>query len=103
MPNIAAHMLLFNVRGVFTNLEFQYANFAIRGFTADALYPLVWEVVQHLERCGLNVINFSFEGESQNRKFYKMQASSSDGLVYKTRNPFCEDRYIYFVCDVPHL
>ena len=70
---------------------------------SDALYPLVWEVVQWLERCGLNVIAFSSDGAAPNRKFYKMHASSNDGLVYKTRNPFCEDRYIYFICDVPHL
>ena len=101
--NVATHMLLFMVRGMFTSLEFPYAHFATRGATADALYPLVWEVVQRLERCGLNVIAFSCDGASPNRKFYKMHASSSDGVVHKTRNPFCEDRYIYFICDVPHL
>ena len=101
--NVATHMLLFMVRGMFTSLEFPYAHFATRGATADALYSLVWEVVQRLERCGLNVIAFSCDGASPNRKFYKMHASSSDGVVHKTRNPFCEDRYIYFICDVPHL
>ena len=95
--------LLFMVRDMFTSLEFPYAHFATRGATADALYPLVWEVIQRLERCGLNVIAFSCDGASPNRNIYKMHTSSSDGVVHKTRNPFCEDRYIYFICDVPHL
>ena len=101
--NVATHMLLFMVRGMFTSLEFPYAHLATRGATADAFYPLEWKVVQRLERCGLNVIAFSFDGASPNRKFYKMHASLSDGVVHKRRNPFCEDRYIYFICDVPHL
>ena len=101
--NVATHMLLFMVRGMFTHLEFPYAHFATRGATADTLYPLVWEVVQRLERCGLNVIAFSCDGASPNWKFYKLHSSSSGGVVYKTRNPFCEDRYVYFICDVPHL
>ena len=75
------HMLHFTVRGMFPNLEFQYANFTTRRVIADALYPLVREVVQQLEWCGLNDITFSFDGASPNRKFYKMRASSSDGLV----------------------
>ena len=81
-------------------LEFPYAHFATRGATADALYPLVWEVVQRLERCGLNVIAFSCDGAAPNRKFYKMHASSNDGLVYKTRNPFCEDKINIFTSSV---
>ena len=101
--DIASHMLLFMVRGMFSSLEFPYAHFATKGATADQLYPIVWEVVRHLEGCGLNVIAFSCDGASPNRKFYKMHAATKDGLVFKTKNPFCEDRDVYFVCDVPHL
>ena len=99
--SVATHMLLFMVRGMFSSLEFPYAHFATRGVTADSLYPIVWEAVQRLEWSGFNVIAFSCDGASPNRKFYKMHGTS--GLTYKTTNPFSEDRDIYFICDVPHL
>ena len=99
--NVATHMLLFMIRGMFTNLEFPYAHFATRGITADSLFPIVWEAVDRLEWCGLNVIAFSCDGASPNRAFYKMHGTS--GLVHKTAKLFCEDRDIYFICDVPHL
>ena len=100
---IASHMLIFMVRGMFSSLKFPYAHFSTKGVTADQLYPIVWEVVRHLEACGLNDIAFSCDGASPNRKFYKMHATVKDELVYKTNNLFCDDRDVYFVCDVPHL
>lgn len=100
--SIASHMLLFMVRGMFSNLEFPYAHFSTRGISADSLFPLVWEAVNRLELSGLNVIAFSCDGASPNRKFYKMHRTEK-GLVYKTKNPFSNDRDIYFICDVPHL
>ena len=51
--NVTTHMLLFMIRGLFTNLEFSYAHFATRGITADSLFPIVWEAVYRLEWCGL--------------------------------------------------
>jgi hypothetical protein len=99
--NVSSHMLLFMVRGMFSSLEFPYAHFATNGVSADALYPIVWEAVRHLEDCGLHVIAFCCDGAAPNRKFYSMHGSS--GLVYKTPNPFCNDRMIFFICDVPHL
>ena len=100
--SIATHMLLLMVRGLLSNLEFPYAHFTTRGITADHLYPIVWEAVQHLEYCGFNVIAFCCDGASPNRKFYNMHRTSTS-FVYKTPNPFCEDREIFFICDVPHL
>ena len=101
-PEVASHMLLFMVRGMFSSLQFPYAHFATQGATAAALYPLVWEAVQRLEYCGFNVIAFCCDGASPNRAFYKMHGSTGE-LVYKTPNPFCDDRDIYFISDVPHL
>ena len=99
---VASHMLLFMVRGMFSKLEFPYAHFATRGISADALFPLVWDAVYRLESVGFNVIAFSCDGASPNRKFYKMNRTEK-GLVYKTNNPFSADREICFICDVPHL
>lgn len=52
---IAKHMLTFMARGIFTKLEFPYAQFPTRGVTADKLFPIVWEAVRNLEECGLKI------------------------------------------------
>ena len=49
---IVTHTLTFKVRGIFTKLEFPYAQFLTRGVTADKLFPIVWDVVRNLEECG---------------------------------------------------
>ena len=41
-PHLATHLLTFMVRGVLSNLEFPYAQFASSSITADQLYSLVW-------------------------------------------------------------
>ena len=48
-------MLTFMARGIFTKLEFPYAQFPTRGVTADKLFPIVWEAVRNLEECGLKI------------------------------------------------
>ena len=96
-------MLLFLVQGLLSNLEYPYAHFVTTGVTADCLYPIVWEAVQRLECVGLNVLAFCCDGAAANCKFYNMHRTVSTGVVHKTKNPFCEDRFIYFICDVPHL
>ena len=57
-PELASHMLLFMVWGMFSGLQFPYAHFATKGATADQLFPLVWEAGQQLEYCGFSVIAF---------------------------------------------
>ena len=101
-PAVASHMLLFMVRGMFSSLEFPYAHFATQSISADSLFPIVWEAVQRLEYCGFNIIAFCCDGASPNRAFYKLHRDRGE-FVYKTTNPFCEDRDVYFICDVPHL
>ena len=100
--SIATHVLLFMVRGLFNKVNFPYAHFATKSLTADTLFPIVWEAVERLEICGLNVIAFTSDGASANRKFYKMHRSSRE-VVYKTENPYREGHNIYFFSDVPHL
>ena len=68
--------------------------------SADTLFPIVWEAVERLEACGLNVIAFTSDGASSNRKIYKVHG---DRFGYKTKNPYHDDQYIYFFSDVPHL
>jgi len=99
---VASHVLLFIVRGLFTSVNFPYSHFATKSISADTLFPIVWEAVEHLEASGLNVIAFTSDGASANRKFYKMHQNESE-LVYKTENPYRKGHSIFFFSDVPHL
>ena len=109
-PQVAKHMLVFMVRGLFIPLNFPYAQFATRNLSADLIFPLVWETVQKLEAGGFKVVAINSDGASSNRKFYHMHLSPTavttedSTVVYKTKNPYAdEDRDIYFFSDVPHL
>ena len=77
-------MLTFMVRGIFTKLEFPYAQFPTRGVTAYKLFPIVWDAVRNSEECGLKVMVITCDGESPNRKFFKMHkaAKTADEVVY---------------------
>ena len=68
------------------------------------LHPIVWEAVRRIECCGLNVLAFTCDGASPNRKFFQMHKfGSSKEPVYKTKNLYANDRDIFFFSDVPHL
>lgn len=46
------------------------------------------------------------DGAKPNRKFLKelgCKEEMKEGVVYKTKNRYCRDRWIYFISDVPHL
>ena len=99
-------MLTFMVRGIFTKLEFPYAQFPTRGVTADKLFPIVWDAVRNLEECGLMVMVITCDGASPNRKFFKMHkaARKPHEVVCKTINPFSEDkRDIFFLFQMYHI
>ena len=57
--NVAKEMLVFMVRGLFIKLRLPYAQYPTQGITADYLFPLVWEVVKHLECAGFKVISLN--------------------------------------------
>ena len=47
---MATSMLVFMVRGLFTDINFPYAQFPCSSLNASTiLYPIVWDVVRHLE------------------------------------------------------
>lgn len=100
--NLATHMLVFMVRGLFSTLEFPYVQFPVESSTGDVLHPLVWRCVEHLEIIGLKVLAVVCDGATPNRKFFKMHASSED-LTYKAKNLYDTSRPIFFISDVPHL
>lgn len=98
--SVASHILLFMVWGLFTPLEFPYAQLPTSNASSDVLYPMVWEAVSNLESLGFKVVAIFCDGASANHKFYRMYG---DG--HKTANPYSNDpnREIFFFADVPHL
>lgn len=101
---LATHMLVFMVRGLFSSLEFPYAQFPVATASGEVLYPIVWHCVEHLEMIGFKVLALVCDGASPNRKFFKMHCIDDKELTYKVKNIYADgDRPIFFVSDVPHL
>ena len=105
--SVATQILVFMVRGLFIKLSFPYAQYPTHGITADYLFPIAWEVVKHLECADFKVISLTGDKASPNRKFicmHRLGTVQKSGTTYKIRNPYSvEERYIYFISDVPHL
>ena len=90
-------MLTFMVRGIFSNLEFPYAQFPTTGAVGHTFFILVWDAVRNIEECGLKVMVIMCDGASTNRKMHRE-------LTYKTLNPYSNERRdVFFMSDVPHL
>lgn len=102
--SVANHVLVFMVRGIFIQLNFPYAQFPTTDLSGDLLFPIVWEVVKNLESAGFKVMSLTGDKASVNRKFFRMNGSSPSTIPYRVRNHYAtDDRYIYFISDVPHL
>lgn len=68
-PEIATYVLTLMVRGIFINLRFPYANFPSKSVTGDALFLIVWEAIERLEKIGFKVLVITGDGASANRQF----------------------------------
>ncbi len=53
---LAKSMLVVMVRELFSKLQFAYAQFSCSSLNGCQLYPIFWEAVERLERCGFRVI-----------------------------------------------
>ena len=84
-----------------------YAQYPSHGIAADYLFPIAWEVVKHLECADFKVISLTGDKASPNRKLIRMHRLGTVqkfDTTYKNRNPYSiEERYIYFISDVPYL
>lgn len=109
VEKIATHILVFMIRSLVNPFKFTLANFSTTGITSSQIFPLFWKAVGICElQCRLKVLATTCDGASPNRKFFHMHSVFSDevndtDVVYKTKNLFCSDRYIYFFSDAPHL
>ena len=105
-PEIATYVLTLMVRGIFINLRFPYANFPSKSVTGDALFLIVWEAIERLEKIGFKVLVITGDGASANRRFMNFHGkkTSTRNPVYKTTNPYAsEKRELFFMSDPPHL
>ena len=103
--SVATTMLVIMVRGLFTKLQYPYAQFPTRNLAGHELFDPFLEAVFRLEKCTLKVIGVTFDGAKPNRSFVKLhKPSQQTELVYKVPNPYASDgREIYFFSDPPHL
>ena len=65
---LAKTMMVFMVRGLFSSLQFPYAQFACADVTGEMLYDPFWEAVRRIETCGLKVA--TFQSNSYSLFFY---------------------------------
>ena len=126
-PQLAKTMMVFMVRGLFSSLQFAYAQFPCAELTGELLYDPFWEAIRRVENCGLKVcamvlstnvhitspiicagpwsqvLGATLDGNAVNRRLIKLHQPSSD-LLYKVRNPYAqEERFVFFFSDPPHL
>ena len=101
---MATSMLVFMVRGLFIDINFPYAQFPCSSLNASILYPIVWDVVRHLQLTGFKVLALTADGASCNRAFFQMHSIKKAELVHKVQNPFTDECWhIFFFSDVPHF
>lgn len=105
MGTLANSMMVFMVKGLFSRLQFPYVQFPCTAVSGDLLFDPFWEAVRRLERSGFRVLGVTCDGLAANRRFIKLHhADGSSGLVYKTSNPYAQERRdLFFFSDPPHL
>ena len=111
VDTIASHILVFMLRSIKNPFKFSLANFATTTATSSQLFSLFWKAVGICEiTCGLKVLAVTCDGASTNGKFFKMHSRMQDDddqsdtdVIYRTKNLFSNDRYIYLIRDQPHV
>ena len=104
---LAKAMLVIMVRGLFTKLQFPYAQFPSVKLSGDQIFDPFWEAVYRIERCGLKVVGATFDGASPNRRFVKLHGitqPTNTTVLHKVLNPYADgSRMLFFFSDPPHL
>ena len=85
VPSPATSMLVFMVRGLFSTLQFPYAQFPYCALSGDQLFEPFWERVSRLERIGFKVIGLSCDGLAANRRFFRLHKVNPSVMVCFTR------------------
>ena len=101
---IAQTMLVFMVRGLFTKLEFPYAQLSCSTLTGELLVDPLWEAVARLERQDVRVLALTCDGASPNRRLWKIHSNKDTTIMYKANNIYTHPvRPLYFISDPSHL
>jgi hypothetical protein len=99
---LATHVLMLMVRGLFNSMKFPYAQFSTKSLSGCDIFSIFWSAVERLELLGFRVMAVVCDGASSNRRFFRVH--NEDHSTYKVKNPYSKDeRCIYFISDVPHL
>ena len=77
---LANSMLVFMVRGFFSDLAFPYVQFSCNNLTGDLLVDPVWEAISRLERMGFQVMKLTCDGAPTNPRFWQLHSKES-GIV----------------------
>ena len=99
---LANSMFVLMVKGLFSHINFPYAQFTCHTLT-ELLVDPVSEAISHLERQGIHILALTCDGASSNRRLWKMHSSEKD--IYKVDNIFARDGPcpLFFISDPPHL
>lgn len=81
-PEIATHILVLMVRGIFTGHRFPYAHFSTTTCTAEHLFEIMWEAVERIEHKKLKVLVVCADGASMNRKMFRMHGKIRQCVPY---------------------
>ena len=85
--SMAKTMLVIMVRGLFTKLQYPYAQFPSVKLSGDQIFDPFWEAVYRVERCTLKVVGATFDGASPNRRFVKLHGIAQPSKRSKPSQP----------------
>ena len=93
MPTLATSILVLFVKGMFSSLEFTYAQFPCTDLVGPLMYDPVWEAVARLELCGFRVMALVCDGLAANRKLFRLHRPKTQpsDVTYKVKNPYADD------------
>ena len=101
--NLAKTVMMFMVKGAFTELQFPYAFFPCCDVSGYLLHKPMWDCIYRLERCGFKVLFVTADGASVNHALFRKH-DSPNKLLYKVPSKYANDgRQIFFFSDPPHL
>lgn len=81
------YLIPMQVRGLFSPLQFAYAQFPCTDLSGEQMYDPFWEAVGRLEMCGFRVMALVSDGLSANRRLFRLHGTSDSTLCTKFLTP----------------
>ena len=89
MGTLATTMLTIMIRGLFSRLQYPYAQFPCDSVSGDEIVDPFWEAVSRLKKMGFRMIGLCCDGLGANRRLFQPHSDCED--AYKMVNPFAEE------------